>query len=74
VAAQRPQRAPPERLVDLAAEVPDVHLDHVGIALEVVAPDVAQQFVLGHDRPGIAQQRFEQRQLAGREQDGDVAP
>src|SRR4029078_2583635 len=39
---------PTERLVHLAPQAPDVHLDDVGIALEVVVPDVFEDLRLGH--------------------------
>jgi hypothetical protein len=44
VAADAPhglERPPPERHVDLAAQVADVHLDHVVVTREVLAPHLA---------------------------------
>src|SRR5690242_7692358 len=35
--------------VDLAAQVGDVRLDHTGLAVEVVPPDLVQDLRLGHD-------------------------
>ena len=63
-----------ERRVDLAAQVADVDLDDVGVAVEVVAPHLAQQVVLGDDVAAAAQQRLEQRELPGGQRRRDVAP
>ena len=45
---------PPERGVDLAAQVADVDLDDVDVAVEVVVPHGAQDRALGDARPGCA--------------------
>src|SRR5215218_6778890 len=62
-----------ERSVDLAPEIPDVHLDHVGVALEVLAPHPLEQLLLADDLAGVAEQGLEEGELAGRQRDVDVA-
>ena len=53
-----------ERRVDLLADVADVDLDDVRVALEVGAPDLVEQLGLRDDRVGAAHQQLEQRELA----------
>src|SRR5215207_1749555 len=67
-------RPPPERGVDLAAEVAHVDLDDVEVALVMRVPHVAQDVGLGHDLAGPAQQVFQQRELPRRQLDLGVAP
>src|SRR5262245_14106730 len=77
VAADGPhrlERTPPERRVDLAAQVADVDLDHVVVAREVLAPHLPQEFDLRHALPLVAEQGLEQRVLATGPVDGHVAP
>jgi hypothetical protein len=49
--------------VDLAPEVGDVELDHVGVAPEVVGPDPIQDLRLGQRPPRIAHQEPQQLEL-----------
>src|SRR6478672_13084063 len=63
-AAHGLERGPPERHVDLAPEIPDVDLDDVAIASEVVAPHLIEQIPLGPNIAGSSQQRFEQIEFA----------
>src|SRR4249920_151992 len=63
-----------ERPVDLATQVPDVHLDHIGVALELIAPDPLEELLLGDDLARLAHQRLEQLVLAGGQSDLGVAP
>src|SRR4029078_8462867 len=62
-----------ERPVDLPAEVADVHLDDVGVALEVLAPDPLEPLLLAHDLARVAEQSLEEGELPGRQRDVDVA-
>src|SRR6266545_433577 len=68
-AAHRLEGAPVERDVDLAPEVADVDLDHVGFAVEVGTPDGVEQLGLGLDLAGPLHQRLEQFELASGERD-----
>ncbi len=63
-----------ERHVDLAPQVPDVHLDHVRVAVVVRIPHVMQDLTLGHRLPGTTHQIFEQCELARRQLDDGLAP
>ena len=60
-----------ERLIDLAAEVPDVDLDDVGVAVEGVVPHVVEDLALRDDRAGVRDQVLEDGELAGGELDLD---
>jgi hypothetical protein len=60
--------------VDPLAEVADVDLDDVGVALEGVVPDVLQDLGLGDDLAGLAHQVLQQGELPGGEGDLDLAP
>src|SRR3569623_326838 len=47
-------------LVDLAAQAGHVDVDHVGLRVEMVVPDVLEQHGAGHDLAGVLHQIFEQ--------------
>src|SRR6266508_448761 len=68
-AAHGLERPPAERRVDLAAQVADVHLDDVGVAVVVGVPDVLEDLLLGHDLVAPAHQVLEQGELPGGEAD-----
>ena len=55
--------------VDLAAEVGDVRLDDVGLAVEVVVPDVIEDLGLGQHPLRVGHEVAEQLELRGREGD-----
>ena len=59
-----------EALVDLGAQAGDVHVDHVGLRIEVIFPDAFEQHGAGDDLPGVAHQIFEQAELARLQVDG----
>ena len=42
----------------------NVHVDHVGLRIEVIVPHVLQQHRAGHDLAGMPHQIFEQAELA----------
>src|SRR4051794_34889211 len=73
-APQRLDALPRERYVDLAAQVADVDLDDVGIAVEVLVPHVMQQVGLADDLARMPQQVLEHRELPRRQRDLDAAP
>src|SRR3954452_1213070 len=51
--------------VDLAAQVGDVGLDDVGLAVEVVVPHVVQDLRLRQHPPGVGHQVAQQLELGG---------
>src|SRR5262245_4531993 len=55
------------RAVELVAQVSDVDLDDVWIALEVVRPHVREDLALGHHLAAAPKQELEQRELPGGE-------
>src|SRR2546422_9372885 len=55
-------RAAPE--AELLAQVVDVHVDHVGLGVELVVPDGFGDAGAGHRTAGVAHQELEQRELA----------
>src|SRR5204863_5135627 len=57
-------------LVDLAPEARDVHVDDVGLRVEVVVPDVLEQHRAGDDLAGMLHEVFEQPELARLQHDG----
>ena len=73
-AAHGLDRRAAERPVELVAQVADVDLDDVRVALEVVVPDVVEDVALRHDLALAAQQVLEQRELARRQVDSAPAP
>ena len=61
----------------LAPQVADIHIHHVGPRFEVVAPHAAEQLLPGQHLTGVAQERLGQGELPGREVDrppADVHP
>src|SRR3954469_8558324 len=68
-AADRFDRVPGERGVDLLAEVPDVHLDDIVVPVERRVPDVGQDLGLADRVPAVPHQELEQAVLARRERD-----
>src|SRR4051812_3265873 len=62
-AAYRVQQRLRKSLVDLGAQPGDMHVDHVGLRVEVIVPDVLQQHGAGHDLTGMFHQIFEQPEL-----------
>ena len=62
-----------ERLVDLAAQATDVHLDDVRVAVEVVVPHAGEDLGLAQHLAGPAHEELEHVELAGGERDLDVA-
>src|SRR5262249_33983878 len=66
-------RRPAERLVEFLAQMPDIDLDDVRVAVEGEVPDVVQNGALGEYLAGTAHQELEQRELAGGEADLGVA-
>src|SRR5262245_26190641 len=60
--------------VDLVAQPADVDLDDVGVAEELVVPDVVEHVPLGHHVAPVAQQVLQHCQLASGQLDLVVAP
>lgn len=60
--------------IDLLAKVAHVHLDDVGVALEVVVPDVIENVLLRQHRAEVANQQLEHCELSRCQLDLDVAP
>ena len=56
-------------MVDLAAQVFDVHIDDVGQAFKTEIPDVLQNHIAGDCAAGVAHEIFQDRILALREVD-----
>src|SRR5690242_6160434 len=63
-AAHRVQKRLREALVDLLPETADMHVDHVGLRVEMVVPDILQQHRARDDMARVAHQVFEQPELA----------
>ena len=63
-APHRVEQGAVEALVDLLAQPADVNVDHVGLRVEVIVPDVLEQHRSGDDVTGIAHQVFEKPELA----------
>src|SRR3954447_3301527 len=61
-----------ERGIDLATQVPDVHLDHVGVSPVSDTPHVVQDLLLGPWSALVAHQVLEKGELASRELDGGL--
>src|ERR1041385_351246 len=62
-AADRVEQLLLEPVVDLAAKVIDVHVDHVGAGVKVVIPDMFGENRPGEDPAGVPHEVFEQRIL-----------
>ena len=63
-AAHRMDEGRVEVLVDLASQTADVHIDDVGLRVEVIVPDVLEQHRPGDDLVAVAHQVFEQAEFA----------
>src|SRR5262245_12841965 len=59
-------------LAELASQVPDENVGHVGLGVEVVAPDLLVQPLAGDHLAGMAHEDAEQLELPSREL--EVAP
>src|SRR4051794_13891546 len=53
--------------VELLAEVGDVRLHHIGVAAEVVLPDVVEDLRLGEHPVGVEHQVAQELELGGRQ-------
>src|SRR5688572_21630606 len=78
-ATHRVQQRALESLVDGGAQPADVHVDHVGLRVEMQVPDGLEQHGAGHYLAGVAGQVFEQLEFLGGHVDGfacagDLAP
>src|SRR5689334_3734417 len=62
--AHRVQQRPRETLVDLLPKSADMHVDHIGLRVEMVVPDILQQHRARDDVPRMPHQIFEQPELA----------
>src|SRR5688572_20021847 len=47
-----------------------MHVDHVGLGIEVIIPDILQKHGAGDDVAGIAHQIFKELELAGLQENG----
>src|ERR1700682_1225064 len=61
-------------IAKLLAKVPDVDLDIVGVAEEVIAPHLVENAVAGQDLVGMHHQQPQQVELASRELDRASIP
>ena len=55
-----------EWIIYLGAEAPDMHIDEIGVALEVDLPDLIGDVGAGEDFTGLPHQQGEQQKLLGR--------
>src|SRR5262245_6883148 len=53
-----------ETFINLRAQPRDMHVDHVGLRVEMIVPHIFQQHGAGHHLPGMLHQVFEQAELA----------
>src|SRR5271166_727464 len=60
--------------VDLGAQARYMHIDHVGLRIEMVIPHMLEQHGAGDDLPGVLHQIFQQAELARLEDDLLAAP
>src|ERR1700693_3980852 len=65
--ADRRDRSAAVAVAELAAQIPDVHVDDVGAGVVVVAPDRAQDLLAGEDVTAVSHQVREQLKLGRRE-------
>src|SRR5262245_5720135 len=72
--AHRLDRLAAERPVDLGAQVPDVDLHDVEVAVEVPVPHVVDDVGLRADGALAAQEVLQQREFASRQREFNVAP
>src|SRR6267154_6509814 len=64
------QKRSRKALVDLGAQTRDMDVDHVGLRVEMVFPDILQEHGAGDDLSGMAHQIFEKTELARLQLDG----
>src|ERR1700688_1730256 len=50
--------------VDLGAQARDMHVDHVGLRIEMIVPDMFEQHRAGDNLAGVLHQIFEQAEFA----------
>src|SRR5271154_1941844 len=67
--AHRMQKWLRESLVYLRAQPRDMHIDDIGLGVEMIVPDVFQQQGPGHDLAGVLHEVFEQPEFARLERD-----
>ena len=53
-----------EALVDLRSQPRDMHVNNVGLWVEVIVPDMLEQHGAGHHLAGVLHQKLEQAELA----------
>ena len=58
-----------ETVIDLAAQIANVHVDQVGVAEEITAPDAVEELVARMDFVAVEQQVLQERVLFGGEVD-----
>src|SRR5208282_3719324 len=63
-AAHRMQQRLREALIDFGTQPRNVHVDHIGLRVEVIIPDVLQQHGPSDDLAGVPHQIFEQAEFA----------
>src|SRR4051812_44334291 len=73
-ASNRLDRRPSERPVDLFAQVPDIHVDHVRVPVVPEVPHVLDDPGAAHDLPRPSHEELEQREFLCREADLDIVP
>jgi hypothetical protein len=55
---------PVEAAVDFRAKPRDMHVDHVGLGVEMIIPDMFEEHGARHDLAGMPHQVLEQAKLA----------
>ena len=68
-AAHGVQQRPGEAFIDLLPQPAHMHVDDVGLRVEVIVPDILEQHRAGHHLTGVAHEEFEQAELARQEFD-----
>src|SRR5262245_34281677 len=63
-AANRMQQCLGKTFINLRTQPRDVHIDDVGLGIEMVIPHVLQQHCAGHNLSGMLHEVFEQAELA----------
>src|SRR5919202_2658153 len=69
-AADRVQERPVEALVNLGPQTRDVHVNDVGLRIEVIVPDIFEQNRARDDMARMAHQIFEEAEFAQMQRDG----
>src|SRR5579884_4017941 len=72
-AADRVEQRRIEVFIDLGAQSRDMHVDHIGLRIEVIVPNALEQHGPGDDLAGVLHQIFEQTKLARLQRDFDAA-